>query len=171
MRGLAHAIRLAFLGPLAGLLFSCGGGGASEPGPTGGGTGSTCPIPVTPAVPTWTGHVYPMLNGPTCGAASTSCHGGASASGRLDFSADATTLFNSLVNQPSTTFNLAGWAIIKPGDSSRSWLYEKIQPAAGGQPGLGAGNPVGSRMPLGGTLCTPTTDTVKAWIDQGATSQ
>lgn len=153
------------------LLLGCGGSGGSSPSGGSSANGTACPIPVTPTVPTWTGHVYPMLNGPTCGSASTSCHGGASASGRLDFSANATTLFNALVNQPSTTFNVAGWAIVKPGDSSRSWLYEKIQPASGGQPGLGAGNPVGSRMPLGGTLCSATTDTLKIWIDNGATNQ
>ncbi len=109
-----------------------------------------------------------MLHSGTCGSASVSCHGGPSASGRLDYSSDAVTLYAALVNKTSTTFNTAGWAIVKPSDSAHSWLYEKVHPAAGGQPGLAANNPVGSQMPLGGSLCSATTDTLKNWIDQGA---
>jgi hypothetical protein len=158
--------------PFAALLLSaCGGGGGGTSGGSGNGSGqvpSTCPIPNVPATATWSGHVYPMLHSATCGSASISCHGGAASSGRLDYSADAVTLFAALVGKQSTTFNTAGWDIVKARDSSHSWLYEKVHPAAGGQPGLAVNNPVGSQMPLGGSLCTATTDTIKAWIDQGA---
>lgn len=159
--------------PLSLILVACGGGGggsASTSSGTAGQGASSCPIPTTPSTPTWTTHIYPLLHSGTCGSAAISCHGGPSASGRLDFSTDGVTLFAALVNQPSTTFNTSGWSIVKPGDSSHSWIYEKVHPAAGNQPGLAAGNPVGSQMPLGGSLCAATTDSLKAWIDQGATN-
>lgn len=157
--------------PLTALLLSaCGGGGggaSSGPGSSSQ-VPSACPIPSTPATPTWKDHVYPMLHSATCGSTSVSCHGGASAAGRLDYSADGVTLFNALVGQASTTFNTSGWLIVKPGDSAHSWLYEKVHPAVGGQPGLVVNNPVGSQMPLGSSLCGATTDALKLWIDQGA---
>lgn len=162
---------LAAWGPVAGLalalLAACGGGGNTASGtPTG--PVVSCPIPTAPATPTWAADVYPLLHSPSCGSSTNTCHGGPGAQGRLDYSASSSVLYGALVNQPSTTFNTAGWAIVKPGDSAHSWIYEKVKPASGGQPGLAAGNPVGSQMPLGGALCAATTDTLQRWIDQGA---
>ncbi len=129
----------------------------------------SCPIPSVPTTPTWSGDIYPLLHSSTCGSAATSCHGGPSAQGRLDYSLPSSALYAALVDQPSTTFSVAGWAIIKSNDSAHSWLYEKVAPAIAGEPGKAAtGSKTGSQMPLGGTLCTTTTDTLKRWIDQGA---
>ncbi len=153
---------------LLALPVACGGGGGSASSGASPAPVVSCPIPTAPATPTWAGDVYPLLHSPTCGSSAISCHGGVGAQGRLDYSASSSALFAALVNQPSTTFNTPGWAIVKPGDSAHSWIYEKVRPTSGGQPGLAAGNPVGSQMPLGGALCTATTDTLQRWIDQGA---
>jgi hypothetical protein len=160
-----------WLGPalLAGLTtLACSSDGstapkaASSPDPT-----VNCPIPVAPTTPSWAGNVYPVLHSATCGSATTSCHGGASAQGHLDYSGTATEVRTLLLTQVPT-INLAGWAVVKPGNSGLSWLYEKVHPVTGGQPGLAAGSPTGSQMPLGGSLCQATTDTLQRWIDQGA---
>lgn len=164
--------RAALLGSVAALLLGAacaGGGGGGATASQGSGPVVTCPIPAVPTTPTWSGDIYPLLHSPTCGSSATSCHGGASAQGRLDYSQSSSALYLALVNQPSTAFNPTGWAIIKPSDSAHSWLYEKVAPAIPGEPGKAAtGSKTGSQMPLGGTLCTATTDTLKRWIDQGA---
>lgn len=156
---------------LLGLTVACGGGGGEAGGVLGGGPGQvvTCPITSVPTTPTWSGDIYPLLHSSTCGSAATSCHGGASAQGRLDYSLSSSALYAALVDQPSTTFSVPGWAIIKSSDSAHSWLYEKVAPTIAGEPGKAAtGSKTGSQMPLGGSLCTTTTDTLKRWIDQGA---
>lgn len=149
------------------LIAGCGGGGGSTAGAATPGPVVSCPIPTTPANPTFAADVYPLLHSPTCGSSTISCHGGAGAQGHLDYSGTAAEVRNLLLTQPPS-INLANWAIVKPGESSLSWLYEKVHPASGGQPGLAAGRPTGSQMPLGGALCPATTDTIQRWIDQGA---
>jgi hypothetical protein len=156
----------ALLVSLAALACSSGEGptqkAASSPGPT-----VNCPITVAPASPSWAADIYPVLHSATCGSTTTACHGGASAQGHLDYSGTATEVRTLLLTQVPT-INLAGWAVVKPGNSGLSWLYEKVHPATGGQPGLASGSPTGSQMPLGGSLCQATTDTFQRWIDQGA---
>jgi hypothetical protein len=171
MPTLTRTTPLGAVALLVAVTSACGGGGGGGATMGSGGSGQvvSCPITSVPTTPTWSGDIYPLLHSPTCGSSATSCHGGASAQGRLDYSLSSPALYAALVDQPSTTFSVSGWAIIKSNDSAHSWLYEKVAPAIAGEPGKAAtGSKTGSQMPLGGTLCTTTTDTLKRWIDQGA---
>jgi hypothetical protein len=152
---------------LLGLLSAaCGGGGtggASQAPPA---PPSSCPIPTAKANPTWSGDIYPFIQA-SCGTAAVSCHGGPSAAGRKDYSLSANAVHASLVGQPFT--GIPGWEYIKAGDPTRSWLYEKVAPVVAGEPGtVATGSKIGSQMPLGGSLCQPTTDTLRTWIQLGA---
>ncbi|MFZ1615197.1 MAG: hypothetical protein WAT51_13540 [Holophaga sp.] len=146
-------------------LASCGGGtNVSSPIPPA--PPAICPIPVAKTNPTWGGDIHPFIQS-SCGSAAVSCHGGASASGHLDFSLGATALHAALVGK--TYAGLAGWEYLKAGDPTKSWLYEKVAPVVPGEPGKNAtGSKIGSQMPLGGSLCAPTTETLRTWILQGA---
>jgi len=152
-----------------GLLFlcGCGGTGGALAAPVSGGTPlANCPIPAVKATPSWSGDIYPFIQA-SCGSASLSCHGGPGAAGRKDYSLGAAALHASLVGQAYT--GISGWQYIKAGDPATSWLYEKVVPAVPGEPGKGAtGSKIGSQMPLGGSLCSATTDTLRIWIQQGA---
>lgn len=150
---------------LGALLFGACGGGSTAPAPPLA-PPTICPIPVAKANPTWSGDLYPFIQS-SCGSAATSCHGGPAAMGRRDFSLGASALRASLVGQAYA--NIAGWDYLKAGDPTKSWLYEKVAPVLAGEPGKAAtGSKIGSQMPLGGTLCQPTVDTLRTWILQGA---
>ncbi len=154
----------AILGFGALLFMGCGGGGTAIPTPPV--ATSSCPIPSAKVNPTWSADIYPFIQS-SCGSAAVSCHGGPSAVGRKDFSLSASALHLSLVGQ--TYSNIAGWDYIKAGDPTHSWLFEKLAPTIAGEPGKAAtGSKIGSQMPLGGSLCQPTTETLRTWIVQGA---
>lgn len=148
------------------LCAACGGGGTGGPTPAPPVPPSSCPIPTAKANPTWSGDIYPFIQA-SCGSAAVSCHGGPSAVGRKDYSLSASAVHSSLVGQPFT--GIPGWEYIKAGDPTKSWLYEKVAPVVAGEPGTAAtGSKIGSQMPLGGSLCQPTTDTLRTWIQLGA---
>jgi len=130
---------------------------------------STCPIVAAPASPTFTMHVLPALQA-SCGRESTTCHGpptgGELPKGKIDFSTGggrtAADVHADLVNvEPANA--PPGFFRVKPDDVALSWLVVKVSE---NRPG---GDGYGERMPLGlPNLCTATTDTLVAWIQQGA---
>ncbi|WP_291272844.1 hypothetical protein [Geothrix sp.] len=145
------------------LLAACGGGGgggtpvvaAPAPPP------ATCPISVAKPNPSFAGDLVPALQS-SCGAAATSCHGGASPTGHATFSGTAAEVYAQLVNVVPASAP-AGWLRVKPGDPAHSWILEKVTKD---QPG---GSGYGTRMPQGApNLCQPTVDTLSAWISAGA---
>jgi hypothetical protein len=153
-RSIAIVSMLAALG--------CGGTDAS------GGSGtpaSTCPIPTVSAHPTFTVDILPAIQ-PSCGAAATSCHGGPTAFGHVDYSTSlsrtAADVRADLVGVPPANAP-AGYDRVKAGDPAHSWIVMKV---TSDQPG---GSGYGSRMPLGRpNLCQATVDTLVAWISAGA---
>lgn len=142
------------------LLAAACGGSAPEPAPS-----TTCPIAVAPAHPTFATDILPAIQ-PSCGAATTTCHGGPTATGHVDYSTSlsrtARDVHADLVG--ATPANAPpGFQRIAPGDAAHSWLLAKVTQD---QPG-GAG--YGARMPLGRpNLCQPTLDALLAWIADGA---
>lgn len=157
----------AFALGVIGLLGCGGGGGSAGPAPTPSPAGGeSCPIPIAKANPSWAADIHPFIQS-SCGSSATSCHGGAGAAGRKDFSLGASALRASLVGQPYS--GISGWAYVQAGDPARSWVLEKVAPVVPGEPGKAAtGAKIGSQMPLGGSLCAATTDTLRTWIQQGA---
>jgi len=155
--------RTAFILPA--LALACGEGEPAGSPDGGGGPPSTCPIPTPVAAPTFSANVLPMLQA-TCGSLATSCHGGATAAGHVQYATGpgrtAQDVYADLVNaSPSNA--PAGFLRVKPGDPAQSWLFEKVTKD---QPG-GAG--YGARMPYGlPNLCQPTVDTLASWITQQA---
>ena len=142
------------------LLCACGGGGgttapAPPPPPT------TCPIAVALATPSFSADIVPALQS-SCGSSATSCHGGASPTGHVSYSGTAAQVHAQLVNVTPANAP-AGWLLVKPGDLAHSWILEKVTKD---QPG---GTGYGTRMPQGAPiLCTPTVNTLSAWISAGA---
>ena len=144
------------------LLAACGG---AQPASGGGALASTCPIAVAPPHPTFTTDILPAIQ-PSCGAATTTCHGGPTAYGHVDYSTSLSrtprNVYDDLVgvkpaNAPS------GYLRVVPGDASHSWIVAKVSQD---QPG---GSGYGTRMPLGRpNLCPPTLDAILAWIAVGA---
>jgi hypothetical protein len=140
--------------------FGCGGTDAS------GGPGtSTCPITVIPAHPTFTADILPALQA-SCGSAATSCHGGPTASGHVDYS---TSIARTAADVRAELVGVLpanappGYDRVKAGDPAHSWIVVKV---TSDQPG---GTGYGSRMPLGRpNLCQATVDTLVAWISAGA---
>ena len=144
-------------------LAACGG---SEPTSGGGSPSSTCPIPVAPAHPTFSADILPAIQ-PSCGAATTTCHGGPAANGHVDYSTSisrtARNVYDDLVGAAPANAP-AGYLRVAPGDASHSWIVAKVSQD---QPG---GSGYGARMPLGrSNLCQPTVDALVAWIAGGAT--
>jgi hypothetical protein len=141
------------------LAAACGGDGPTPASPT------TCPIPLAPAHPTFAADILPAIQ-PSCGAATTTCHGGPTAYGHVDYSTSlartARDVHDDLVG--ATPANAPpGFRRVAPGDASHSWVVAKVTQD---QPG-GAG--YGARMPLGRpNLCQPTLDALLAWIADGA---
>lgn len=139
------------------LVAACGGGGTQA---------TTCPIPTRVTAATFTGHILPALQ-QSCGSRTGTCHGGNAPTGHVAYSTDpprtAQDVYNDLTvpppaNAPSTFLHR-----VTPGDSTRSWLVEKITKD---QPG---GSGYGARMPYGlPDVCLPTVTTITDWIDRGA---
>jgi hypothetical protein len=127
-------------------------------------TGS-CPIPTVPAHPTFTVDILPAIQ-VTCGSATSTCHGGPTAFGHVDYSTSLSRtsqdVYRDLVG--ATPANApAGYQRVKAGDPAHSWIVEKV---SSDQPG---GSGFGARMPLGRpNLCQPTQDALVAWIGAGA---
>ena len=144
------------------LLAACGG---AQPASGGGVPASTCPIAVAPAHPTFTTDILPAIQ-PSCGAATTTCHGGPTANGHVDYSTSPSrtsrNVYDDLVGVTPANAP-AGYLRVAPGDASRSWIVAKVSQD---QPG---GSGYGTRMPLGRpNLCPPTLDAILAWIAAGA---
>lgn len=92
------------------------------------------------------------------GCAGKGCHDGVKAVPPLDLS-DATTAYNSLVNQSATGAGCKGSAFVTPGNPDQSYLINKLT-------GVGV---CGSRMPKSGpAMTTDELNTVRAWIGSGA---
>ena len=146
------------------LLAACGG---AQPVSGGGTPGETCPIAVAPAHPAFTTDILPAIQ-PSCGAATTTCHGGPSANGHVDYSTSLSrtprNVYDDLVNvAPSNAPTGQGWMRVKPSDPAKSWIVEKV---SSNQPG---GLGYGARMPFGGqNLCQASIDNLKTWIQNGA---
>lgn len=156
MRRTAPTILLPLLS-----LCACGGGGGSATPPPA--PASTCPIPALKTAPSFSADLLPAIQS-SCGASTTSCHGGASPTGHVAFSGTPSEVHARLVNGVPANAP-AGWLLVKPGDRARSWILEKVSKD---QPG---GSGYGTRMPQGApNLCQPTVDTLAAWIDAGATN-
>jgi hypothetical protein len=144
------------------LLSGCGG---AEPASSTGPPVSTCPIQVVPAHPTFSADVLPALQ-PSCGAATTTCHGGPTANGHVDYSTSlarsARNVYDDLVGAAPANAP-AGYQRVAPSDVTHSWIVVKVTQD---QPG---GSGYGARMPLGRpNLCQPTVDALVAWIAGGA---
>jgi hypothetical protein len=148
-------------------------------GPDGGGAGSpvktTCPITAAPTAaggipaPTFAAHILPALQA-SCGSESTTCHGAPSGGtlpkGKIQWATyagrTADAVYDDVVNVPPQGAP-AGYVLVKPNDTSKSWVYFKVtqEPADTAS--------YGGRMPTGtDPLCDPTIETLAAWIDQGA---
>jgi len=142
------------------LLATACGGPSPDSAPS-----TTCPIPVAPAHPTFAADILPAIQ-PSCGAATTTCHGGPTATGHVDYSTSLTrtarNVYDDLVG--ATPANApTGFLRVAPGDAAHSWIVAKVTQD---QPG-GAG--YGARMPLGRpNLCQPTQGALLAWIADGA---
>jgi hypothetical protein len=152
-------MRLVLFSSLLVLLCGCAGGGGSSaqapPPPT------TCPISVALASPSFSADLVPAIQS-SCGSATSTCHGGASPTGHISYSGSAAQIRAQLVNVVPANAP-AGWVLVKPGDPAHSWIIEKVTKD---QPG---GSGYGTRMPQGApVLCTPTVDTLSAWIQAGA---
>jgi len=97
------------------------------------------------------------------------CHGG---SGGLSGLGDCNTAIANLVDMPSV--RLPTMDRIEPGDSANSFLVHKLEGTQGAFNAMctgGGGNPCGFQMPLGGPfLAQHIIDSLKAWIDAGATN-
>jgi hypothetical protein len=102
----------------------------------------------------------------TCGSATSTCHGGPTAIGHVDYS-------TSLARTPQDVYRdlvgaipanaPPGYERVKAGDPAHSWIVEKV---SADQPG---GSGFGARMPLGRpNLCQATVDTLVAWIATSA---
>jgi len=146
------------------MLVALGCGGTDASGGSGTPT-STCPITTVPAHPTFTVDILPAIQ-PSCGAAATSCHGGPTASGHVDYSTSLSRTVADvradLVGVPPANAP-AGYDRVRAGDPAHSWIVVKV---TSDQPG---GSGYGSRMPLGRpNLCQATVDTFVAWISAGA---
>ena len=150
------------------LLSGCSGGGSSAGG--GNPPVSTCqdPIPTTVAAAKFSTGLLPILQ-VTCGSATSTCHGAVTVpNGHFSFATSATRtaqdVYNDLVNVvPSNAPTGQGWMRVKPSDSTKSWIVEKV---SSDQPG---GLGYGARMPLQGqNLCQASIDNLKAWIQNGA---
>jgi hypothetical protein len=142
--------------------LGCGGTDASRGPAT---LTGTCPITVVPAHPTFTADILPAIQ-PSCGSAATSCHGGPTASGHVDYSTSiartAADVRADLVGVPPANAP-PGYDRVRAGDPAHSWIVVKV---TSDQPG---GSGYGARMPLGlPDLCQPTVDALVAWISAGA---
>ncbi len=143
-------------------LAACGG---TDPSGGSGATATTCPITVAPAHPTFTVDILPAVQS-SCGSAATSCHGGPTAYGHVDYS---TSLSRTAADVRADLVGVTpanappGYARVMAGDPAHSWIVVKV---TSDQPG---GSGYGSRMPLGRpNLCQATVDALVAWITAGA---
>jgi hypothetical protein len=144
------------------LLAACGG---AQPASGGGTPAETCPVAVAPAHPTFTTDILPAIQ-PSCGAATTTCHGGPSANGHVDYSTSLSrtprNVYDDLVGVPPANAP-SGYLRVAPRDASHSWIVAKVSQD---QPG---GSGYGARMPLGRpNLCAATVEALLAWIADGA---
>ncbi len=144
------------------VVAGCGG---SDPSSGAGTPSTTCPITVVPAHPTFTADVLPALQS-SCGSAATSCHGGPTASGHVDYS---TSLARTAADVRADLVGVApanappGYDRVRAGDPAHSWIVVKV---TSDQPG---GTGYGARMPLGRpNLCQATVDALVDWITAGA---
>jgi len=165
-------LRLTWIGAMWALpiwMLSCGGSGGTPPPASV--ASANCPVPVAIANPSWKRDVYPAIQA-SCGTQSLSCHG--TDAPRISYNLAASVLRGALVNKPSPVMTTPGWVYIQAGDDlsathRRSWLYEKVDPLVADGPGQAVtGSAIGGRMPAGSSLCQPTIETLKAWIQQGA---
>lgn len=157
---------------LAFVLAACGGGGGSSTTTTGGGGNppTTCPLPSPITAPKFSTDILPALQA-SCGSAATSCHGnafGPPPAGKVRYDTSggrtATNVYNDLINiPPSSAPGGAGWVYVKPGDTTKSWLIEKVTSDSPGGGGFG------TRMPQAApNLCQASVDNLRAWIQAGA---
>jgi hypothetical protein len=142
------------------LLTACGGAAEGTSSPA-----STCPITTVPSHPTFSADIHPFLQS-TCGSSTSTCHGGALASGHVDYSTSPTRtvrdVYADLVGAPVANAP-TGFLRVTAFDPGRSWIVSKVTQT---QPG-GAG--YGARMPLGRPdLCATTVDAIVAWVSAGA---
>jgi hypothetical protein len=141
------------------LASACGGSPASP-------QATTCPIPAAVAVPTFSGHVLPVLR-LACGAdGALTCHGTPFPKGYVSYGVGADEVWRQLVDHdPTSAPPGAGWKRVAPGEVARSWLIEKVTKD---DPG-GVGTNYGYRMPAAApNLCDPTVQTIERWIERGA---
>ncbi|MFT5733408.1 MAG: hypothetical protein ACJA2W_001799 [Planctomycetota bacterium] len=115
-------------------------------------------IDFSPAAPTFTDDIWPMLaqsniNAPAC----IICHG-PNGPGGLDLGFTPQMAYSALVNVPSTSGNCAGSIYVVPGDPLSSLMYDKL---TGTPPSCGA------PMPFGGTFAGDTS-IIRDWILTGA---
>lgn len=96
----------------------------------------------------YSNQVQPIFN-TTCGGSN--CHVGGSTNGVN------LTSYSQTINSIGSRY---GKEVVKPGDADDSPLVDKIEP-----------NPQhGSKMPLGGSLTSDQIETIKVWINEGATN-
>ena len=123
-------------------------------------------MPTVIQAPKFRADILPALQS-SCGSATNTCHG--SGVLRIVFSSNRspTEIYNDLTN-PNAGRAPVGWVEIKPGDTARSWLIEKISPADGSKPRDSSGQVSGDVMPLGSVLCATSIANIRAWVQAGA---
>jgi hypothetical protein len=139
------------------LVVACGGSGTTD---------TTCPIPTRLAAPTFNRDILPALQ-QSCGSRTGTCHGGNAPTGHVAYSTDpprtGRDVYDDLTRPPPANAPATFPHRVTSGDSTRSWLVEKITQDSPGGSGYGA------RMPYGlPNVCPPTVTTITDWIDQGA---
>jgi uncharacterized membrane protein len=149
---MAYELRLACAVAIAPLLAACGGGGSSDPGPSG---------------PSFA-QVYSTVVAPRC----LPCHSLADAAdqggtaGMLDMSTQSLA-YAALVNVRASGVSCltSGLKRVAPGSAATSLMYLKVDAFLDG----GAPLPCGDPMPDDGTLLTDDEAAlVRAWIAEGA---
>ncbi|MFT3917113.1 MAG: hypothetical protein QM704_24405 [Anaeromyxobacteraceae bacterium] len=135
----------------------------------------TCPILAGPAAPggipnpTFAAHILPAMQS-SCGSKSTTCHGppsgGVLPKGKIEWATHAgrtaDDVYDDIVDV-APSGSPPGYLLIKPFDTSKSWIYFKVTNEPADEASYGG------RMPTGTSpLCPATIDTLGAWIEQGA---
>jgi hypothetical protein len=136
---------------------------------------TTCPITAAPtaqggiATPTFAAHILPALQA-SCGSESTTCHGAPSGGvlpkGKIEWATHAgrgaADVYADIVDVTPAGAP-PGYVLVKPFDTSLSWVYFKVTQEPQDQASYGF------RMPTGtDPLCDATLETLAAWINQGA---
>lgn len=112
-------------------------------------------VPPTPLPATFSSINEGILQ-PSC--ALSNCHGNGSSAGGL--SLESSTAYANLVNVSSS--QLTSMLLVKPGDSTNSYLWHKLK---GDQASVGG---AGGKMPVGSTLSGAQLQSVETWILAGA---